>query len=74
MGADINPIVIFVRRITGSRTWKDIGCITKIVDRKNNTRVAMEKPLILDIMLPGRERFWTLEAKVVSYLAFFCKL
>ena len=46
MGAVINPIVILVRPMIGSGTWKERGCMTKIVERKNNTKVAIAKPLI----------------------------
>jgi hypothetical protein len=49
MGAVIKPMVILVRPTTGSGTWKESGCMTKIVERKNNIRVAMAKPLISDM-------------------------
>jgi hypothetical protein len=49
MGAVVKPMVILVRPMRGSRTWKESGRMTKIVERKNNIKVAMAKPLILDI-------------------------
>ena len=54
IGAVINPMVIFVRPMTGSGTWKERGCITKIVERKNNIKVAIAKPSISDI----RDELW----------------
>lgn len=52
MGAVVRPIVILVRPMRGSGTWKESGRMTKIVERKNNINVAMAKPSI-DI----REKF-----------------
>ena len=49
MGAVVRPIVILVRPMKGSGTWKESGRMTKIVERKNNIKVAMAKPLISDI-------------------------
>ena len=46
MGAVVKPRVILVRPIIGSGTWKEVGSTTKIVERKNNTKVAMAKPFI----------------------------
>ena len=48
-GAVVRPIVILVRPMRGSGTWKESGRMTKIVERKNNIKVAMAKPLISDI-------------------------
>jgi hypothetical protein len=45
MGAVIKPMVILVRPMMGSGTWKESGCTTKIVERKNNIKVAMAKPI-----------------------------
>ena len=50
IGAVVKPMVILVRPMKGSETWKESGCMTKIAERKNNTKVAMAKPLMLDIV------------------------
>ena len=50
MGAVIKPMMILVRPMKGSGTWKESGCMTKIAERKNNTKVAMAKPSMLDIV------------------------
>jgi hypothetical protein len=50
MGAVIKPMVNLVRPIIGSGTWKESGRMTKIVERKNNIKVAMAKPSISDIL------------------------
>lgn len=42
-------MVNLVRPMIGSGTWKESGCMTKNVERKNNIKVAMAKPLISDI-------------------------
>ena len=57
MGADIKPMVILVRPMIGSGTWKESGCMTKIVERKNNIRVAMAEPFI-SIILGAQLRQW----------------
>lgn len=49
MGAVIKPIVILVRPMRGSGTWKESGRMTKNVERKNSIKVAMANPSILDI-------------------------
>ena len=49
IGAVIKPMVILVRPMRGSGTWKESGRMTKNVERKNNIKVAMAKPSILDI-------------------------
>jgi hypothetical protein len=46
MGAVITPMVIRVRPMMGSGTWKESGCMTKIVERRNDIGVAMAKLLI----------------------------
>jgi hypothetical protein len=55
MGAVIKPMVILVRPVIGSGTWMESGCMTKIVERKNNIKVAMAKPLISDISDSGKK-------------------
>lgn len=49
MGAVVKPMVILVRPMRGSGMWKESGRMTKIVERKNNIKVAIAKPLILVI-------------------------
>jgi hypothetical protein len=49
MGAVVKLMVILVRPMRGNVTWKESGRMTKIVERKNNIKVAMAKPSILDI-------------------------
>jgi hypothetical protein len=56
MGAVIKPMVILVRPMIGSGTWKESGCMTKIVERKNNINVAMAKPLISESDIGERLR------------------
>ena len=51
MGADIKPIVNFIRPKNGSRRWKENGCMTNIVETKKSTKVAMENPLIVVIIV-----------------------
>jgi hypothetical protein len=49
MGAVIKPMMILVRPMIGNGTWKESGCMTKIVERKKNIKVTMAEPLISDI-------------------------
>ena len=57
IGAVIKPIVNFVRPRVGSGIWNENGYMTKIVESKKDTKVAMEEPLISDIRL---EELWIL--------------
>ena len=53
IGADISPMVIRVRPITGNGTWNETGCITKIVERKKSIRVTIENLSMSDMTV-----FW----------------
>jgi hypothetical protein len=67
IGAVIKPMVILVRPMKGSGTWKESGCMTKIVERKNNIRVAMAKPLISD-MREKLQGFWETKCRTMVFI------
>jgi hypothetical protein len=68
IGAVIKPIVNFVRPMIGNGILKEHGCMTKIVESKKNTKVAMDEPLSSDIRL---KELWILENAVFCQLGFY---
>lgn len=47
IGADIRPSVTFIEHFGCSGTWNETGLMTKHVETRKRTRVAMEYPSIV---------------------------